>query len=94
MKIVKNLPSRLHGGAIVQVLEALGISIPVAIKASAGSREDLSYAIRASKWGVDVATLDKALAQNSEFGIAERLRFKFACESCGIMSTHERDHHV
>ena len=68
MKIVEYLPSRLHGGAIVQVLEALGISIPTAISASAGSREELSYAIRASRFTVDMKALDKALSENEHLG--------------------------
>jgi hypothetical protein len=83
-KPLKYLPSRLTASAILATLEQIGITIPLAISASAkDSRESLSYAVRASRFSLDTKALDEALAR-TELGIAERLRFKFAAEQIGI----------
>jgi hypothetical protein len=83
--VIKYLPLRLTANAVLDVLEKLGIDVPLSISVSAkDSRESLSYAVRASKWSVDVKDLDAALAK-TDLGIAERLRYKFALENCGLI---------
>jgi hypothetical protein len=81
---LKYLPTRLTASAIVETLAAIGINIPVSISASAkSSREDLGYAVRASKFSVGTKELDDALSK-TELSISERLRFKWAAETIGI----------
>jgi hypothetical protein len=84
MKTLKYLPSRLTAQAILATLEAIGISIPLSIKASAGqSREDLGHALRATRFSLGMKELDTALSK-TELSISEKLRFKYAAEQIGI----------
>jgi hypothetical protein len=85
MKPLKYLPTRLSASAIIETLGHLGISVPLAISASAkDSRESLGYAIRASKYQIDEKELGKAIAQSS-LSIGERLRLKFALENVRLL---------
>jgi hypothetical protein len=82
---IRYLPTRLSASALIKTLGQLGLAVPLAIKASASqSREDLAYSVRASKFQVDEKALDAAIA-GTELSISERLRLKFALESCGLL---------
>lgn len=83
-KPLRYIPVKLTASAILTVLEQIGIHIPTAIRASANqTKDDLAYSIRASKFSLDTAELDAALAKQ-ELSVSDRLKIKWACESIGI----------
>ena len=83
-RVIKYLPSRLTA-AVLDVLDKIGIAVPLAISVSAkDSRESLSYAVRASRFQVDVKDLGAALAK-TELSISERIRYKYSLEQCGLL---------
>jgi hypothetical protein len=82
---IRCLATRLTGSTILETLDKLGIAVPLSIQASAkDSRESMSYAVRATKFQVDMKELDAALAK-TELSISERLRYKFALENVGLI---------
>lgn len=82
---LRYLPTRLTASAILETLDKLDISVPLAISASAkDSRESMSYAIKATKFQIDEKALDEAI-KKTELSISERLRLKFALENVGLL---------
>jgi hypothetical protein len=80
----KYLPTRLTASAILSVLEAIGVSVPLSISVSAkDSRESLGYAIKASRFSLSAKELDAALAK-TELTVSDRLRLKYSLECVGL----------
>jgi hypothetical protein len=78
------LPTRLTAGALLEVLDKLGVEIPVAIRATAHqSTEDLRLSVNAMRWQADEKAL-KAGLDASELSISEKLRLRFSLDKAGL----------
>jgi hypothetical protein len=84
MRKLSYLPTRLTAGALLEVLDRLGVNVPVAISASSHqSTEDLRLSVNAMRWQADEKALDAGLAA-SELSISEKLRLRFALDKAGL----------
>ena len=81
--VIRYLPTRLSASALLDVLDKLGIGVPLTVQAAATSRDGMAAQIKAAHFSIGTNELDRALSK-TELSISEKLRLKYALETVGL----------